>query len=178
MRKDDILDVSNAYSYKLDLSKIKQELPKASKKHKAPAKRYVCIDLEMTEFTASQRNCDPGANGEVIQFGAVLLDENYNLLSEFSSYVKPAYSSVTPWINQLTGISNQKLEKADDFITVFDKFCYWRGEGDITTFCWSKSDFNQLWSELEAKGKHRYDLFATLRDFVDLQDIFGKLCTL
>ena len=175
MKKNDVMDVSNAYSYKLDLNRIKQELPKASKKHKAPAKRYVCIDLEMTEFTSSQRSCVPGANGEVIQFGAVLLDENYNLLSEFSSYVKPVYSSVTPWINQLTGISNQKLEKADDFITVFDKFCYWRGEGDITTFCWSKSDFNQLWSELEAKGKHRYDLFATLQDFVDLQDIFGKL---
>ena len=97
------------------------------------------------------------------------------MLSEFSSYVKPVYSSVTPIINQLTGISNKNLEKADDFLTVFDKFCYWRGEGDITTFCWSKVDFNQLWSELEAKGKHRYDLFRTLHDFVDLQDIFGKL---
>ena len=129
----------------------------------------------MTEFTASQRSCVPGTNGEVIQFGAVLLDENYNMLSEFSSYVKPVYSSVTPVINQLTGISNKSLEKADDFLTVFDKFCYWRGEGDITTFCWSKSDFNQLWAELEAKGKHRYDLFATLQDFVDLQNIFGKL---
>ena len=138
-------------------------------------KRYICIDLEMTEFTPSQRSCVPGANGEVIQFGAVLLDENYNLLSEFSSYVKPVYSSVTPAIYQLTGISNKSLEKADDFITAFDKFCYWRGEGDITTFCWSKTDFNQLWSELEAKGKHRYDLFTILQDFVDLQSIFGKL---
>ena len=27
----------------------------------------------------------------------------------------------------------------------------------------------------EAKGKHRYDLFGTLHDFVDLQNIFGKL---
>ncbi len=175
MRKDDILDLSNTYSYKLDLSRIKQELPKSPKKHRAPAKRYICLDLEMTEFTTSQRCFVPGANGEIIQFGAVMLDENYNMLSEFSSYVKPVYSSVTPIINQLTGISNKNLEKADDFLTVFDKFCYWRGEGDITTFCWSRADFNQLWSELEAKGKHRYDLFRTLHDFVDLQDIFGKL---
>ncbi len=174
-RTDDVMDTSNAYSYNLDLSKIKLDFSNAPRKHKVPAKRYVCIDLEMTEFTASQRSCVPGANGEVIQFGAVLLDENYNMLSEFSSYVKPVYSSVTPVINQLTGISNKSLEKADDFLTVFDKFCYWRGEGDITTFCWSKADFNQLWAELEAKGKHRYDLFATLQDFVDLQNIFGKL---
>jgi len=174
-RMDDVMDTSNVYSYGIDLSKFKLELPKGPKKHKSPVKRYVCIDLEMTDFTAAQRSCVPGANGEVIQFGAVLLDENYNMLSEFSSYVKPVYSSVTPVINQLTGISNKSLEKADDFLTVFDKFCYWRGEGDITTFCWSKADFNQLWAELEAKGKHRYDLFATLRDFVDLQNIFGTL---
>ncbi|MCR4733986.1 MAG: hypothetical protein K5829_03140, partial [Treponema sp.] len=81
-RMDDVMDTSNVYSYGIDLSKLKLDLPKSQKKHKAPAKRYVCIDLEMTEFTASQRSCVPGANGEVIQFGAVLLDENYNLLSE------------------------------------------------------------------------------------------------
>ena len=173
-RTDDVMDTSNVYSYGIDLSKFKLDLAKEPKKHKAPAKRYVCIDLEMTEISASQRNCVPGANGEVIQFGAVMLDENYNMLSEFSSYVKPVYSSVTPVINQLTGITNQNLEKADDFLTVFDKYCYWRGEGDITTFCWSKADFNQLWAELEAKGKHRHDLFGTLHDFVDLQNIFGN----
>ena len=89
MVKNDVMDTSNVYSYGIDLSKFKLDLPKESKKHKAPAKRYICIDLEMTEFTASQRTCVPGANGEVIQFGAVMLDENYNMLSEFSSYVKP-----------------------------------------------------------------------------------------
>ena len=172
-RTDDVMDTSNVYTYGLDLSKIKLNLPK--KKHKAAAKRYVCIDLEMTEFSSAQRSFIPGANGEVIQFGAVMLDENYNLLSEFSSYVKPAFSSVNPYINQLTGISNSSLKNADDFITVFDKFAYWRGEGDITTFCWSKADFNQLWSELEAKGKHHYDLFSILQNFVDLQKVFGKL---
>ncbi len=58
---------------------------KNDEKHNALAKRYICIDLEMTEFSASQRSCVPGANGEVIQVGAVMLDENYNLLSEVSS---------------------------------------------------------------------------------------------
>ena len=33
MKKNDVMDVSNAYSYKHDLNKIKQELPKALKKH-------------------------------------------------------------------------------------------------------------------------------------------------
>lgn len=175
MRKDDVMDISNVYFYGIDLNKIKLDFSNEPKKRKVPAKRFVCIDLEMTEFSATQRSFVPGANGEVIQFGAVMLDENYNMLSEFSSYVKPVYTSVSPFINQLTGISNKTLENADDFLTVFDKFCYWRGEGDITTFCWSKVDFNQLWAELESKGKHRTDLFSTLHNFVDLQQIFGKL---
>ncbi|MCQ2602119.1 MAG: exonuclease domain-containing protein [Treponema sp.] len=153
---------------------IKNEHPAPPKKKKQ-AKRYLCIDLEMTDFTPAQRLLIPGACGEVIQFGAVLLDENCSLLSKFSSYVKPVYSSVTPVVQNLTGITNEQLENAEDFITVFDKFNYWRGEGDITTFCWSKTDHNQLWSELESKGRHRYDLFETLQNFVDLQQLFGSL---
>jgi len=175
MKKYDVMDTSNAYTYGLDLSKIKFDLPKSSKKCRTAVKRYICIDLEMTEFTAGQRSLVPGVNGEVIQFGAVMLDENYNMISKFSSYVKPSYSSVTPAIQKLTGISNNSLQGADDFITVFDKFSYWRGDGDITTFTWSKTDHNQLWNELEAKGQHRYDLFSCLKNFVDLQEIFGKL---
>ena len=145
------------------------------KSFKSTGKRYVCIDLEMTEFTAKQRGRVPGVNGEVIQFGAVMLDENYNMIGKFSSYVKPDYSSVTAVIEKLTGITNRTLENADRFMTVFDKFCYWRGDGDITTYCWSKTDYNQLWAELQAKGRHRMDLSFALKDFVDLQELFGKL---
>lgn len=170
MNISEVMDTTGAYTYGLDLSNIKFDLLP-----KGPAKRYICVDLEMTEFTASQRCFVPGANGEVIQFGAVMLDENFNLISKFSSYVKPAYSRVTPVIHELTGITNEALEGADDFLTVFDKFNYWRGEGDITTFCWSKADHKQLWNELSSKARHRYDLFATLKKYVDLQEIFGNL---
>jgi len=175
MKKTNYFDFSDSYSYGLDLRKIKLDLAQTSRQTKCLGKKYICIDLEMTEFLSGQRSCVPGANGEIIQFGAVMLDENYNMISKFSSYVKPVYSSVTPAIHDLTGITNKNLEGADDFLTVFDKFSYWRGEGDITTFCWSKADHNQLWCELEAKARHRYDLYECLKDFVDLQKIFGKL---
>lgn len=175
MKSNDVMDTSGSYTYGLDLSKIKLDMLKSSAKQGSALKRYVCIDLEMTEFQAGQHSFVPGTNGEVIQFGAVMLDEKFNMISKFSSYVKPAYSSITPRIQELTGITDKNLEGADDFLSVFDKFSYWRGEGDITTFCWSKMDHSQLWSELEAKASHRYDLFACLKNFVDLQKIFGKL---
>ena len=138
-------------------------------------KRYVCLDIEMSEIVLSQRHMIRGLRNEVIQLGAVMLDENYTLISRFSSYVKPAYSSITPAVASLTGITNSLIEEADDFVTAFDKYCYWLGDNDVTTFCWSASDYNQLWNELTRKAKHRQDLFETLKTFVDLQKTF---CTL
>lgn len=138
-------------------------------------KRYVCLDVEMSELTTAQKNLVPGLRNEVIQIGAVMLDESYNLISRFSSYVKPRYSSITPSINRLTGITDENIANADDFITVFDKYCYWLGDDDITTFCWSRTDYNQLWNELNMKARHRTDLFETLKTFVDLQDVFDGL---
>lgn len=84
-------------------------------------KRFVCLDLEMSELTEEQKQMICGLRNEIIQIGAVMLDENYNMISEFNTYVKPCYSSVTQSIKELTGITNERLENADDFIT--QKFC-------------------------------------------------------
>ena len=136
-------------------------------------KRFVCIDVEMSELTSDQKRMIGGSlRNEVIQIGAVMLDENYNMISEFSSYVKPRYSIVTPFIQNLTGITNATLENTDDFITVLDKYNYWLGDNDVTSFCWSTSDYNQLWDEMSVKAKQRTDLFASLKKFVDLQNIY------
>lgn len=136
-------------------------------------KRFVCIDLEMSQLTLEQMHMvGSGLRSEVIQIGAIMLDENYNMISCFNSYVKPRYSSVTHSIYKLTGITNAMLENADDFISALDKYNYWLGDNEITTFCWSKSDFNQLWTELAVKAKHREDLLRNLKTFADLQYIF------
>lgn len=136
-------------------------------------KRFVCIDVEMSELTIEQkRMVGGGLRNEVIQLGAVMLDENYNMISEFNSYVKPRYSSITPSIYNITGITSEMIENADDFITVLDKYKLWLGDDDITTFCWSDSDFTQIWTEVSLKAKHREDLLEPLKSFVDLQYIF------
>ena len=138
-------------------------------------KRYVCIDVEMSEFTLSEKQLVHGLNKEVIQIGAVMLDENYNLIGQFSTYVKPAYSHITPMIKELTGIEEKNIEHADDFITAFDKYAGWIGNNDVITFCWSSSDYKQLWNELYSKARHRTDLFEYLKSFIDLQETFCKL---
>ena len=138
-------------------------------------KRYVCIDIEMSKMTATEKRLIHGLTKETIQIGAVMLDENFNCISKFQTYVKPVFSHMTSDIEELTSIHQSNLDKADDFITAFDKYCSWVGDSDITTFCWDSIDYKQLWNELYAKGKHRKDLFSYLENFVDLQKTFCDL---
>jgi len=168
----------DTYSYHcFDFSQLKDSLPKTTnhKTKKAKKDRYVCLDIEMSELNSSERQMTCGMRNEIIQIGAVMLDENFNMISQFQTYVKPQFSSVTQTIYNLTGITNEQLENADDFITAFDKYCYWIGDNKVTTFCWSKTDYTQLWNEISLKAKQRDDLLDSLKSFVDLQDIFCKL---
>lgn len=138
-------------------------------------KRFVCIDIEMSEINGKSRRNVHGMRHEVIQIGAVMLDENYNQISSFSIFVKPTFSTINQTIEDLTGITNEMVENADDFITAFDKYCYWLGNEDVTTFCWSDSNYNQLWNEVNLKARHRTDLLDMLKTFVNLQKTFGDL---
>ena len=54
-------------------------------------KRYVCLDLEMSEVTSKQRRYICGLRNEIIQIGAVMLDEKYKIIGKFSNYVKPSF---------------------------------------------------------------------------------------
>ena len=138
-------------------------------------KRYVCLDLEMSEVTSKERRYTGGLRTEIIQIGAVMLDEKYKVIGKFSNYVKPSYSHITQTIENLTGIKEENIENADDLITVMDKLIYWIGDNDVTTYCWSPSDYNQIWNEIMLKAKHRNDIFEYLKTFVDLQKTFSNL---
>ena len=102
--------------------------------------RYVCIDIEMSRLTSKEKSLVPGLSSETIQIGAVMLDENYNVISKFQTYVKPSFSHVTEDIEELTGIKNSQLKHADDFVTALDKYTAWVGNPKIVTFCWDQLD--------------------------------------
>lgn len=77
---------------------------------------YVVIDIETTGFSPSKN--------EIIEIGAILVDENYNELSSFESFVKTPY--IPPFITQLTGISARDTRDAPTLIEVLlllSEFC-------------------------------------------------------
>lgn len=82
---------------------------------------------------------------EIIQFGAVLTTEDCRILSSFTKYVKPEFP-ITKYVEKLTGISNDRVSKASDFLSVFTSFFCWLDEyrnEKITFYAWGE-DWKQL----------------------------------
>lgn len=79
------------------------------------------IDLETT---ASQDEEGYQVNSDIIQIGAVLLSKDLYSLGEFSSLVKPR-ETVSQYITDLTGITDEQAQAARPFNEVFTEFDSW-----------------------------------------------------
>jgi inhibitor of KinA sporulation pathway (predicted exonuclease) len=98
----------------------------------------VVYDLEFTAWDGSQERkwMAPGEFKEVIQIGAVKVDEHFSPQETFNLLVQPRLNRVlSPFIQTLTGISNAALAKAGiDFADAFTRFVAFAGALPVVAF--------------------------------------------
>lgn len=124
---------------------------------------FVILDLEWN--TAYNPRTKSHLN-EIIEFGAVKLDENYQEIGSFSMLVKPQVGkTLTSLIEELTHISNEDLEDADVFPQVFSRFS--RFAGGCILMAWGNMDILTLLANCQYFLKSERLSFA--RQYVDLQ---------
>lgn len=143
-------------------------------------KRFICLDLKTCKLVGAQKKAMKGKSEEIIQIGAVMLDENLNYLSQFSTFVKPIYGIVSAETVDNLDFYKEPLENADTFSTAFYKLFTWTGgnQNDVTTLCWSNSVYIQLWDEIYVKAKNHDEYRDFLKIFVDLQKLIDdELCS-
>ena len=132
---------------------------------------HIVIDLEMNPVSKELKAVRRFLLDEVIEFGAVKLDENYQPISEFQSYVKPQYGVINKHITKLTGITNETVADKNLFADEFKNFFDWIGTWDMTLYSWSPSDIKQL----KAECKYKIPAFDSSRlenQWIDLQKVF------
>lgn len=140
--------------------------------------RYIVIDLEMHPLPNKYKNEKNICKNETIEIGAVMLDEEFNEISEFKSLVKPKYcEKIYPKYEKMTGISTQMLQHADTFDTAFHQFARWcRWDGDTQIIAWSDTDFGQFIHEICLKqvelDQQEKEMMSSWRDF---QKEFGAI---
>ncbi len=136
-------------------------------------KYYAVIDLEMCKVPKARRKGFPHRQ-ETIQIGAVLLNDRYDVIGKFCTYVKPEFGGLDGFIKRLTGITEEDLKEAPNFQNALNAFVQWLPE-KVTAISWSESDKYQFIYELAGKGIKADPKFEVLLDsWIDCQPDFSK----
>ena len=133
--------------------------------------KHVVVDLEMNPVSREFREVRRKLNEEVIEIGAVRLDENFQQEAEFQCYVKPEYGPIKKHITSLTGITQAMVADKKTYAACFQEFVDWVGEEETKIYSWSMSDIKQLRSECRYKLPD-FDIGWLHARWVDLQQEF------
>ena len=136
-------------------------------------REYVIVDLEMCKVPKPMRTEKYHWSLETIQIGAVLVNENLEIIDEFNSYVHPEYGSIDDYIKHLTGITPFDVRDANGMEDALKAFVNWVPE-DAVCVSWSTSDEKQIRHEIEAKEIHLPRLEMLLDNWQDCQKTFGE----
>ncbi|MCH5169976.1 MAG: exonuclease domain-containing protein [Oscillospiraceae bacterium] len=125
---------------------------------------YIVMDLEWNN--AYLKSAHSFVN-EIIEVGAVKLNEKLEMIDTFSQFICPVASKkIRARIKELTHIENDDLVNANPFKTVMADFADWCGE-DFAILTWGDSDIRTLVSNYKYFGK-LHDVFFIER-YADIQ---------
>lgn len=130
--------------------------------------RYLVLDLECTCQSKEDPNKSPH---EIIEIGAVLLDENYNYVDEFDRFVRPKNNSIlTDYCKDLTSIKQEEVSSALSFPIVMLFLEEWLKDfSDITLVSWGDFDKKQLQQDCES-----WWIKYPFINHINAKDLFSK----
>lgn len=137
---------------------------------------YLVIDLEMCKVPKHYRNKKYKYANEIIQVGAVLLDEEYEIIGRINQYVHPEYGVIDHFISNLTGIQNTQVKHAPCLKEVLKHMIDWLGDREYKVYAWSDSDYSQLQHEIKSKEIEDPNIeeFMVSDRWTDYQAVFGE----
>lgn len=125
---------------------------------------YVVMDLEWNNsFVKSTQKFI----NEIIEIGAVKLDEDLNAVGTFSEIIKPVISrKLRSRIKNLTHITNEEIGSGKPFAKVMDAFEQWCGD-ECVVMTWGDTDIRTLLTNY--KSFKNEDSLEFIKKYVDLQ---------
>lgn len=110
---------------------------------------YIVLDLEWNQCYGGHEHENPRMPFEIIEIGAVKLDEKFNIIDFYSSIIKPRlYKKLQPHIKAILNYDEATLKKGRPFDMVCREFIKWCGEDYI--FCtWGTMDLSYLQNNMD-----------------------------
>ena len=129
-------------------------------------KPIIIIDFEATCVD----NNEEEIWSEIIEFAAVKVNEKGELIDEFTEFIKPiVHPRLSKYCTDLTTITQEQVDKADEFPEVYKRFLEWKGDTDLWG-SWGRYDYRQLKDDC---GIH--DIPFTMNNHINLKQVYSDL---
>lgn len=132
---------------------------------------YIIMDLEWNNTYGRKIN---GFINEIIEIGAVKLDEGLNVIDTFTRLIRVQIGKkLRGSVKRLTNITNEDISSGTQFAQVFAEFGRWLGSGETTMLTWGDGDIRVL------IDNYRYlkgiETIPFLSSYADLQKLFQNV---
>ena len=144
---------------------------------------FIIIDLEFNNlegihkyypdlFTKYPSLENVELDNEIIEIGAIKLDNYMKPLNEFKAYIKPSVIPVlNPKISEITSITEKDLENGLSFQEGIEKLSELIDEGDVIC-SWAKDDIIEI---INNAVYYKYENLDWLKNYLDLQEYSTKI---
>lgn len=133
---------------------------------------YIILDLEWNQSAYGHSRENPRIPFEIIEIGAVKLDNNFTLIDEFSSIIKPRiYKRLQANIRSILNYDEETLMKGKPFELVFKEFIKWC-DNDYVFCTWGPLD---LWNLQMNMDYYHMKKFINPVKFYNIQQIYADL---
>lgn len=135
---------------------------------------YIILDLEWNQPMSYNSSAYKSVGGrllfEMIQIGAIRLNDRLEITDTFDQLIQPThYIKLHPRIKRITGITQEALCDAPQFVEAAEAFRAWCGDGCVL-LTWGCDDISVLQQNLDFFG------FTTpFPAMYDLQKLYGEL---
>ncbi|HZK84688.1 MAG TPA: 3'-5' exonuclease [Desulfosporosinus sp.] len=133
---------------------------------------YIVFDLEFNMFFKFKEGdlANPELKNEIIQIGAVKLNEALETISSFDLIIKPViYRRMNPYVKRKTNINTSRVAHGTPFVKAIEGFHAWVGE-DSVLCSWGQDDILALRDNCLFFG---FDAL-TFDKFINIQQTFMK----
>lgn len=131
---------------------------------------YVVLDLEWNQ-PDNNSAVNPDLPFEIVEVGAILLNEDRQIIGEFTQIVKPAvYTEMNRVTGKLIHLHMKELKLGKPFVETMEEFFEWCGENYI--FCtWGTQDLMEL--QRNMKYHNMPPLAHRPFPYLDVQKLFS-----
>ncbi|MBU3189063.1 exonuclease domain-containing protein [Clostridium bowmanii] len=137
---------------------------------------YIVFDLEFNQgynFGVESENIiNPKCPFEIIQIGAIKLNENFEKISTLDILIKPEiYTTLNPFVKNITGLTMDELDKGKSFKEMYSEFMQFIQPAHCVLCVWGAADIKELFRNIEYHG---LDAATVPTEYINIQSYASK----